>query len=175
MSVFADAEDALRGVDLAYNNFCRDFALGGKKVFFNDSMVLPDSQRNQRYTPDDLMQQLFYRVGEKLPSDQQMIVEHNPALRVAENREGLQAQLDYLSMKCGMGGAALPLRPGPGSNGHAVCGQPAGPGTKRQEALYPDRAGFDLHLPAMLGWKGDPGQRRQTRQAQITVNFDDGV
>ena len=175
MSVFADAEDALRGVDLAYNNFCRDFALGGKKVFFNDSMVLPDSQRDQRYTPDDLMQQLFYRVGEKLPSDQQMIVEHNPALRVAENREGLQAQLDYLSMKCGMGARHYRFDQDRAVTATQFVGS-------RQDLVQNARKHFILIEQALTSiframlWAGkeildapvDP-------EVQITVNFDDGV
>lgn len=175
MSVFADAEDALRGVDLAYNNFCRDFALGGKKVFFNDSMVLPDRQRGQRYTPDDLMQQLFYRVGEKLPSDQQMIVEHNPALRVAENREGLQAQLDYLSMKCGMGTRHYRFDEGGAITATQFVGS-------RQDLVQSARKHFILIEHALTSiframlWAGkeilgapvDP-------DTQVTINFDDGV
>ena len=39
ISVYADAIDNLKGVDLAFNNFCRDFKLGGKKVFYNSSFA----------------------------------------------------------------------------------------------------------------------------------------
>ncbi|MBR5879987.1 MAG: hypothetical protein IKY91_10565, partial [Akkermansia sp.] len=33
----------------------------------------------------------------------QMIQEYNPQLRVTENKDGVQSQLDYLSFKCGLG------------------------------------------------------------------------
>ena len=144
-------------------------------MFFNDSMVLPDRQRGQRYTPDDLMQQLFYRVGEKLPSDQQMIVEHNPALRVAENREGLQAQLDYLSMKCGMGTRHYRFDEGGAITATQFVGS-------RQDLVQSARKHFILIEHALTSiframlWAGkeilgapvDP-------DTQVTINFDDGV
>ena len=103
MSVFANAIDNLKGVDLAFNNFVRDFKLGGKKVFYNKNMLLTNSE-GQTIAPDDVVQQLFMQVGDGLDFDtKQMVQEFNPSLRVTENKDGLQAQLDYLSFKCGMG------------------------------------------------------------------------
>lgn len=101
-SVFACAYDNLKGVDLAYNNFCRDLYLGGKKVFMNQSLIGEDSFGN-RIAPDDVAQQLFMTVGDGDLSSDTMIVEHNPALRAEENCTALQAQLDYLSFKVGFG------------------------------------------------------------------------
>ena len=101
-SVFACAYDNLKGVDLAYNNFCRDLFLGGKKVFMNQSLIGEDRFGN-RVAPDDVAQQLFMTVGDGDLSSETMIVEHNPALRAEENCTALQAQLDYLSFKVGFG------------------------------------------------------------------------
>ena len=104
MSVYANATDNLLGVDIAFNNFLKDFKLGGKKVFYNKSM-LQTNEKGQTITPDDVAQQLFQQVGDGLDFDAKaMVQEFNPSLRVAENKEGVQAQLDYLSFKCGMGG-----------------------------------------------------------------------
>lgn len=100
--VFACAYDNLKGVDLAYNNFCRDLYLGGKKVFMNQSLIGEDRFGN-RVAPDDVAQQLFMTVGDGDLSSDTMIVEHNPALRAEENCVALQAQLDYLSFKVGFG------------------------------------------------------------------------
>lgn len=101
-SVFACAYDNLKGVDLAYNNFCRDLYLGGKKVFMNQSLIGEDRFGN-RVAPDDVAQQLFMTVGDGDLAAETMIVEHNPALRAEENCTALQAQLDYLSFKVGFG------------------------------------------------------------------------
>lgn len=108
VSVYANAIDNLKGVDLAYNNFNRDFLLGGKKMFYNKSLIreVQDSDGNLvRIAPDDVMQQLFLQVGDDDASldAKDLITEFNPSLRVQENRDGIQAQLDYLSFKVGLG------------------------------------------------------------------------
>lgn len=105
ISVFACAIDTLEGVDLAYNNFCRDFKLGGKKVFLNEQLTQTD-ENGVTLTPDDVAQQLFVGMGDGFidkDGNNKMIQEFNPTLRVQENKDGVQAQLDYLSFKCGLG------------------------------------------------------------------------
>lgn len=103
MSVYANAIDNLKGVDLAFNNFLRDFKLGGKKVFVNKKMNFKAAD-GTIVTPDDVAQSLFSMIGDDVDFDaKQLIQEYNPALRVAENKEGVQSQLDYLSFKCGLG------------------------------------------------------------------------
>ncbi len=104
VSIFANAIDNLKGVDLAFNNFCQDFKLGGKKVFYNKQLVRTD-EHGKKVTPDDVAQQLFTLLGgdEVSLDDKELIYEFNPALRVEDNKNGLQAQLDYLSFKCGFG------------------------------------------------------------------------
>ena len=103
MSVYANALDSLKAVDIAYNNFVKDFKLGGKKVFYNKAMLQTNNE-GKTITPDDVVQQLFQQVGDGMDFDaKQMVQEFNPSLRVQENKDGVQAQLDYLSFKCGMG------------------------------------------------------------------------
>ncbi len=103
ISVFANAIDNLTGVDLAYNNFCRDLKLGGKKVFVNSELTRRD-ESGYVITPDDVAQQLFTTIGDRdLGDGRDLIQEFNPALRVQENMDGVQAQLDYLSFKVGFG------------------------------------------------------------------------
>ncbi|WP_353853111.1 phage portal protein [Dehalobacter restrictus] len=105
ISVYADAIDNLEGVDLAFNNFCRDFKLGGKKVFLNEQLTQTD-ENGITLTPDDVAQQLFVGMGDGYidkDGNNKLIHEFNPALRVDENKDGIQGQLDYLSFKCGLG------------------------------------------------------------------------
>ncbi len=106
-SVFSQAVDNLKGVDLAFNNFCRDFRLGGKKVFYNRELtkqagVTADGEPIY-IAPDDMMQQLFVSIGDDVVDEKKLVHEFNPSLRVEDNKNGVQAQLDYLSFKCGLG------------------------------------------------------------------------
>lgn len=102
-SIYADALDCLMGVDLAYNNMNRDFKLGGKKVFMSKSIINTD-ENGRTITPDDVAQQLFVNIDGDMSEDgSKPITEYNPALRVGENSDGIQKQLDYLSFKCGFG------------------------------------------------------------------------
>lgn len=106
ISVFADAIDQLKGIDIAYNNFVSDFKLGAKKVFMNSSLIKQASD-GTKVAPDDTNQQLFCYVGDELMNNsdgsKQLIQEHNPTIRVEENTKGIQAGLDYLSFKVGFG------------------------------------------------------------------------
>ena len=102
VSVFADAIDCLKGVDLAFNNFCRYIKLGGKKVFMSRSLVQRDDCGNV-LTPDDVAQQLFVTLGDGDIDEHPMITEHNPELRAEENALAVQSQLNYLSFRCGLG------------------------------------------------------------------------
>lgn len=106
-SVFSQAIDNLKGVDLAFNNFCRDFKLGGKKVFYNRELTKTagvTADGSPIYVaPDDMMQQLFVSIGDEFVDEKKLVHEFNPSLRVGDNKDGVQAQLDYLSFKCGLG------------------------------------------------------------------------
>jgi A118 family predicted phage portal protein len=104
ISVYATAIDILKGTDLAYDNFNTDIELGRKLVFMSDELLEPDADGN-RVAPQKTRKRLFEKVGTKLPGDDSdpFIHEYNPSLRVEENTKAVQAQLDYLSFKCGMG------------------------------------------------------------------------
>lgn len=102
MAVFGKAIDNLKGVDLAYNNFNRDIKLGGKKVFYNDTIIQYDDDGTP-ITPDDIAQQLFVKIGDSDMDESKMVQEYNPLLRVQENTDAIQSQLDYFSFNCGLG------------------------------------------------------------------------
>lgn len=107
VSIIHGAIDALKAVDLCFNNFCADFYLGQKKIFMEKSLSDID-ENGTEIAPDDVHQQLFTYV--QFPTEDQgkekansFIMEFNPALRVDDNTKGVQSALDYLSFKCGLG------------------------------------------------------------------------
>lgn len=104
LSIIHGAIDALKSVDMCFNNFCSDIYLGQKKVFMEKKLVKIDDDGTQ-IAPDDVNQQLFTFIDFPLDSadTKKFIMEFNPALRVDENTKAVQAALDYLSFKCGLG------------------------------------------------------------------------
>lgn len=102
-AVFANAIDNLKGVDIAYNNLNSDIWLGQKKVFMAKSLI--EEYMGQKITPDEVNQQLFYYITSSAEDmgTKPLITEHNPDLRVKDNVDCIQAQLDYLSFKVGFG------------------------------------------------------------------------
>lgn len=101
-SILDGNEDVLKGLDTAFDNFIVDFMLGRKMVFMNSSLFERDD--NGGFVAPQMMgTQLFINIGDKLKGDSSMLEEYNPALRVAENAEGVQKMLDIFSFKIGLG------------------------------------------------------------------------
>lgn len=101
ISVYANAIDVLKGVDLAYDNLCTDFFLGGKMVLMNENIISED-KNGRRQPPQFSRKRLFMSMGDSF-IDGKMYEEYNPKLRVDENVKGIQSQLNYLATKCGFG------------------------------------------------------------------------
>lgn len=107
MAVFAEALDAAKLCDLAFDNYARDIHLGGKKVFYNKNLLRSwvDSKTGEQHfaAPDDIRQQLFFHAPGTDPDAEPDWHEYNPDLRVADNSRAVQDALDYFSFKVGLG------------------------------------------------------------------------
>lgn len=175
VSVFSNAIDELKGVDLAFNNFCRDFKLGGKKVFYNNNLIRYDDYGN-KVTPDDVAQQLFMQIGDGdgLDDGKKPITEYNPTLRVSENKDGIQAMLDYLSFKCGFGTKHYQFNSGTIVTAKQYMGD--------KQELVQNASKHNINIKAALIdvvravlWAGNSIIGEQVNpDAEISVIFDDG-
>lgn len=115
-SVYANAIDNLESCDLSYDNLFMDTLLGKKRVFMDQAAV---QLKPQAYAKDEngvdrvvaqrpdvaatLEKSLYVKTGEQLPGDQKFFEEYNPSLRVDENKENVQFNLNLLSSKVGLG------------------------------------------------------------------------
>lgn len=111
MAVYSEALDELQMVDLAFDNYRQDIRLGGKKIFYDRSIVAsfpgPDGKEHFM-TPDMLRRQQFFSLPPQNDAggyDQKEPLwrEYNPALRCDENHRAVQDALNLLSAKCGLG------------------------------------------------------------------------
>lgn len=98
ISVFANAIDVLKGVDVAYDSYVNEFVLGKKRI-----MVKPSAMNYLDGEPvfdsDDLV---FYVLPEDI-QDGAVITPIDMTLRTQEHNTGIQDQLNLLSSKCGFG------------------------------------------------------------------------
>ena len=98
ISVFANAIDCLKGVDVAYDSYVNEFILGKKRI-----MVKPAATKRidgeDVFDPTDIT---FYVLPEDT-TDEGVITPIDMDLRTAEHTQGLQDQLNMLSAKCGFG------------------------------------------------------------------------
>lgn len=101
VSIVSGAEDILRGLDCAFDNFITDFKLGRKMVLMSSSMF-NTTEEGKVIAPQEYEEQLFINAGDKV-LDGGMYQEYNPSLRVAENAAGLQKMLDMFSLRIGLG------------------------------------------------------------------------
>lgn len=98
ISVYANAIDSLKGVDVAFDSYINEFVLGKKRV-----MVKPSATSYLDGEPvfdsDDLV---FYVLPEDI-QDGAVITPIDMTLRTQEHNTGIQDQLNLLSSKCGFG------------------------------------------------------------------------
>lgn len=98
VSVYANAIDVLKGVDIAYDSYVNEFLLGKKRI-----MVKPQATNyldgEPMFDPSDTV---FYLLPEDAVGDS-VITPVDMTLRTQEHNTGIQDQLNLLSSKCGFG------------------------------------------------------------------------
>lgn len=98
ISVYANAIDVLKGVDVAYDSYVNEFVLGKKRIMVKPSAT-KDLDGEPFFDPDDLA---YYVLPEDI-KDGAVITPIDMTLRTAEHNTGIQDQLNLLSSKCGFG------------------------------------------------------------------------
>lgn len=100
ISVFANAIDTLRKIDLEYDSYANEFGLGRKRIFVAPEM-LTDKDGNPTFDSNDTV---FYRLPEDyLANSNEPLKEVNMELRVDAHSKAINDDLNYLSFKCGFG------------------------------------------------------------------------
>lgn len=98
ISVYANAIDSMKGVDIAFDSYVNEFVLGKKRI-----MVKPSATKYLEgepvFDPGDLA---YYVLPEDIAGGA-VITPIDMTLRTAEHTQGIQTQLNLLSSKCGFG------------------------------------------------------------------------
>ena len=98
LSVFANALDQLRGVDVAYDSYVNEFILGKKRI-----MVKPEATKDFDGAPLFDADELAFYILPEDSGNTSIIREIDMTLRTEEHHAGIEDMLNLLSMKCGLG------------------------------------------------------------------------
>lgn len=102
VSLFANALDVIRKLDLEYDSYANEFSLGRKRIF-----VAPEFLNNENGSPVfDPNDSVFYELPEdyfKNAGSKEAIHEVNMELRIEEHSKAINDDLNWLSFKCGFG------------------------------------------------------------------------
>lgn len=108
VALFHDAIDALKTVDLAFNNMGDDLIMGRKLLVLPESMLSKDEYGNAQ-VPMLTGKRFFVAVKSNTYDDKVRVFEYNPSLRVDENRQALSTALQMLGKRIGFGIKAYAL------------------------------------------------------------------
>ncbi len=107
VSIFANAIDALKGVDLVYDSYNNEFVLGKKRIMANYQALKMGGKEQLIFDTNDTV---FYQLPDDISSGS-FIKEIDMTLRSDEHEKALQNRLMLLSAKCGLGNSYYRLEP----------------------------------------------------------------
>lgn len=100
ISIFANAIDTLKKLDIEYDSYCNEFELGRKRIFVAPEL-LTNVDGSPTFDPDD---GVFYSLPEDYDKGKDgLIKEIDMTLRAEAHSKAINDDLNYLSMKCGFG------------------------------------------------------------------------
>ena len=102
VSIFANAMDNLKEIDLVFDSYANEFILGKKRIFVNAKDWAVDSRTGEEHDVFDSNDVVIYVLPES-DDGKQVITDNTQALRVQDHITALQNQLNLFGYKCGLG------------------------------------------------------------------------
>lgn len=102
ISIFANAMDNLKEIDLVWDSYANEFILGKKRIFVNAKDWAINSRTGEEYEVFDSNDVVIYQLPES-DDGKQSITDNTQTLRVSEHITALQNQLNLFGYKCGLG------------------------------------------------------------------------
>lgn len=101
ISVYGNAIDVLKEIDIAFDSFNNDFITGRRMVFLKSQLFGFDDKGNKKDVISRKENVLRW-IGDK-EDNGELVKDYSPALRADDHIKAIQFQLNLLSEKCGMG------------------------------------------------------------------------
>lgn len=102
VSIFANAINNLKEIDLVFDSYANEFILGKKRIFINAKDWAVNAKTGEQYDVFDSNDVVIYTLPEA-DDGKQIITDSTQTLRVADHITALQNQLNLFGYKCGLG------------------------------------------------------------------------
>ena len=170
ISVFANAIDCLQAVDAVFDSYQTEFLLGRKRLMVPMSMVqIERSREGGDMVPVFDVNDLAYTAYQ--PADGQAADFHDfsPDIRAEEHMNGLKAQLNVLSFKCGLGAGRYEFDKAAGVKTATEV-------ISEQSDLYQSMKKHELVLEhALTGLVDAIFSLLKLGEPEVTITFDDSI
>lgn len=170
LSVFANALDQLRGVDVAYDSYVNEFILGKKRI-----MVKPEATKDFDGAPLFDADELAFYILPEDSGNGSIIREIDMTLRTAEHHEGIQDMLNLLGLKCGLGEQHYRFERGSVLTATQVISENSAlyRNVRRQELVL--EAALKELMALLLRMGNDYFSLGLKEDAAVSVDFDDSI
>lgn len=171
ISVYANAIDNLKGVDVAFDSYVNEFVLGKKRI-----MVKPTATNyldgEPVFDPDDVT---YYVLPEDLQDGGAAITPIDMSLRAADHSTGIQSMLNLLSSKCGFGEKHYQFNGGSIATATQVISENSTlfRTVKKHEIILEHAIKELCHIILRLGNKAMNAGLNE--DAEVTIDFDDSI
>lgn len=106
ISIFANAIDTLKGIDLMFDSYANEFNLGRKRIFVSTEMDQIDKETGKtkrNFDPNDVVIHQIPAATDAAGNPKPLIYEANGSLRAPEHSQAIQDMLNYYSSQVGLG------------------------------------------------------------------------
>ena len=175
-SVFSGATDILKGIDLVYDSYCKEFLLGKKRIFVRDGVTNfnVDEQGNpiRVFDPND---EVFYSLPDANDESAPPLIESDLSLRTGEHDAALQTQLNLLSQAVGFGSNGFKWDAGNAATATQIISENSEMfrTLKKHEIIL--RQAICAMARGVLRLETAFGGAAVDAQTEISVNFDDSI
>lgn len=171
VALFANAIDVLAKIDLEFDSYANEFALGKKRIFVSPEML----QTLDGEPVFDENDTVFYQLPEDTLTGEKPIFESNMELRTEQHSQAINDDINLLSFKCGFGTERYRFEKGSIATATQVISENSDMyrSLKKHELILDDVIKELVMILIRLGMVA--GVKGLSEKVDIAIDFDDSI
>lgn len=171
ISVYANAIDVLKAVDVVFDSYNNEFVLGKRRIMVKEEALREEMDGSRVYDPNDLT---FYQIPGDA-SDQKIIEPIDVAIRASEHETAIQNRLNLLSSAVGLGDRYYRFDSGGVATATQVISENSNLfRTLKKHEIIVERA-FQELVAIILTMGKETADAALNPEVEVSVDFDDSI